>query len=129
MEKTKGFLQEFKEFAYSGNLLDIAVALIMATAIGKVVGSLVSDIIMPPIGQLLGGVSFSDLSVKLGDGANAATLNYGNFLQSLIDFTIIAFVVFCLVRVVNNMKKDAGQKDAPSQEDLLGEIRDILKKK
>lgn len=108
-------LKEFKEFAIKGNVLDLAVAVILGAAFGKIVSSFVGDVLMPPIGLALGNMSFADLFVDLsGKGfatlaeakkAGAPTLNYGAFLQSIIDFVLVAFPVFLLVRAANNMKK------------------------
>lgn len=100
-------LKEFKDFVMRGNVLDLAVAVIIGGAFGKIVGSLVNDIIMPLIGLMMGGVSFADLSVTVG----AAVIKYGAFIQTVVDFLVIAFVIFMLVRTVNNMKK---QEPAPA---------------
>lgn len=135
-----GFIQEFKEFAVKGNAIDLAVGVIIGGAFGKIVSSVVDDIIMPPIGYLLGGVNFKDLSIKLGeklaeDGKTMETvaITYGNFLQNVIDFLIIAFCVFLLVKGINSLKKkEEAAPEAPAEpsneEKLLGEIRDLLKK-
>ena len=134
------FIQEFKDFAVKGNAVDMAVGVIIGGAFGKIVSSIVDDIIMPPIGWLIGGVNFSDLKVtlpteKIADGIEmkSATINYGNFIQTLIDFIIIAFCVFLLVKGINKLAK---KKEAPSPtpehtatEKMLTEIRDELKKK
>jgi large conductance mechanosensitive channel len=108
-------LQEFKKFAMRGNVLDMAVGIIIGAAFGKIVSSFVSDVIMPPIGKLMGGVDFSNLFVVLGDGeyaslvaakeAGAATINYGVFINTVLDFTIVAFAIFMLVRIVNSWQK------------------------
>ena len=136
------FLNEFKEFAMRGNVLDMAVGVIIGGAFGKIVSSVVDDVIMPPIGWLIGGVNFSDLKVTLptvnvaGEELKAATINYGNFLQTCFDFLIVAFCIFMLIKVVNKIaKKKADEKPAeapkdpePSNEEkLLMEIRDLLK--
>lgn len=134
-----GMMSEFKEFAVKGNALDMAVGLILGAAMGKIVSSLVADVLMPVISMAMGGVSFSNLFKNLGDGtfstlaaaqeAGAATLNYGMFIQAIIDFLIIAFVIFMIVRSVNKMKKAEEEEDpGPSAEDLLTEIRDSLAK-
>lgn len=135
-----GMMSEFKEFAVKGNALDMAVGLILGAAMGKIVSSLVADVIMPVVSLAMGGVSFSNLFRDLsGDGsfstlaaaqeAGAATLNYGLFIQAIIDFIIIAFVIFMIVRSVNKMKKAEEEEDpGPSAEDLLTEIRDSLAK-
>ena len=138
----KKFLNEFKEFAMRGNVVDMAVGVIVGGAFGKIVSSLVDDIIMPPIGFLLGGVNFKDLSIKLGeklseDGKTmeAVTLNYGNFIQQTVDFLIIAFCVFLLVKAVMKLTKKNEEEPAPAkpeptaEEKLLTEIRDLLKNK
>ena len=136
------FLNEFKEFAMRGNVLDMAVGVIISGAFGKIVSSVVDDIIMPPIGWLIGGVNFSDLKVTLpsvemigGEKLQAATINYGNFLQTTLDFLIVAFCVFMLIKVVNKVTAKKEEKPAetpkdpePTQEEkLLAEIRDLLK--
>lgn len=135
------FLNEFKEFSVKGNAVDMAVGVIIGGAFGKIVSSLVSDMIMPPIGWLIGGVNFTDLkvtlpSVSIGNGTmEAATINYGNFLQTLIDFVIIAFCVFLLVKGINRLarrdkEKETAKAPQPSVEErLLTEIRDLLKEK
>ncbi len=135
-------LNEFKDFAMRGNVLDMAVGVIIGGAFGKIVSSVVDDMIMPPIGWLIGGVNFSDLKVTLptvqvaGEELKAATINYGNFLQTCFDFLIVAFCIFMLIKVVNKLmnkkKKEeaAAPKSAPepsNEEKLLMEIRDLLK--
>ena len=137
-----GMVQEFKDFAVKGNAIDMAVGVIIGGAFGKIVSSLVKDVIMPPLGMLIGGVDFSDLFVNLGDGAyntlaeaqeaGAPVLAYGSFLQNIFDFLIIAFVVFMMVRAINNAKKkeEEAPKAPPEPSDevkLLREIRDNLK--
>ena len=128
-----GMMQEFKEFAMKGNVVDLAVGIIIGGAFGKIVSSVVADVIMPPIGLVLGGVNFTDLKLKLKDAAEgvpAVTLNYGNFIQTVVDFTIVAFAIFMLVKIMNSLKKkeQAAPPPAPSaQEVLLAEIRDLLK--
>ena len=127
-------LKEFKEFAMRGNVVDMAVGIIIGAAFGKIVSSLVSDVIMPPIGMLMGGVDFSNLAVALGEGADAATINYGVFINTVIDFVIIAFAIFMVIKGINSMKKKEEEKPAappkPSAEEvLLTEIRDLLAKK
>ena len=127
------FIQEFKEFAVRGNVIDMAVGVIVGTAFGKIVTSFVSDVIMPPIGVLLGGVNFSDLALTIKEaaaGAPAVVVAYGKFIQTMIDFAIIAFVIFTVVRLINSLKKKAeAAPAAPSnQEVLLTEIRDLLTK-
>ena len=136
-------LKEFKEFAMKGNVLDMAIGVIIGGAFGKIVSSLVSDVLMPPIGLLMGKVDFSSLFLNLSGtpqpsltaakAAGAPTLNYGVFLQSIFDFIIIAFAVFILVKQVNRFKKEAppappAPPPSPSNEEkLLMEIRDVLK--
>jgi large conductance mechanosensitive channel len=129
-----GMLQEFKTFAFKGNVVDMAVGIIIGVAFGKIVSSLVGDVIMPPIGVILGGVDFSNLSIVLKaavDQAPAVTLNYGKFIQAIIDFIIIAFSIFILVKGINTLKRKEEEKPAepPKQEVLLTEIRDLLAKK
>jgi large conductance mechanosensitive channel len=135
-------INEFKSFATRGNVVDLAVGVIIGGAFGKIVASLVNDIIMPPIGVLIGGVSFTDLSFTLVDAIkdennaiikDAVNLNYGMFIQNIFDFTIIAFSVFMLIKGINRIKKKEEEKPAapsepPAQEKLLTEIRDLLKK-
>jgi large conductance mechanosensitive channel len=130
------FLDEFKTFAMKGNMIDMAVGIIIGGAFGKIISSLVADIIMPPIGALLGGVNFTDLKMTIKaatDTAAAVTWNYGNFIQVAIDFLIIAFAVFMLVKAINSMKKkeEAAPAAPPAptkDQELLSEIRDLLKK-
>jgi large conductance mechanosensitive channel len=133
-------LKEFKEFAMKGNVLDMAIGVIIGGAFGKVVSSVVSDILMPPLGLLLGKVDFSSLffnlsgqpqpSLAAAKAAGAPTLNYGVFLQSVFDFIIIAFVIFMLVKQVNRFKKTEAPPPPPgpsAEEQVLMEIRDLLK--
>lgn len=130
------FLDEFKTFAMKGNMIDMAVGIIIGGAFGKIISSLVADIIMPPIGALLGGVNFTDLKLTIKaatEAAPAVTWNYGNFIQVAIDFLIIAFAVFMLVKAINAMKKkeEAAPAAPPAptkDQELLSEIRDLLKK-
>lgn len=124
-------ITEFKEFALKGNALDLAVGIIIGAAFGKIVSSLVNDVLMPPIGALIGGVNFTNLKLVIKDNA---TLNYGNFLQSTFDFFIIAFCVFIIVKAVNNFKKKEAEKPLkpvePSAEvRILSEIKEILQNK
>ena len=142
------FLQEFRDFAVKGNMIDMAVGIIIGGAFGKIVTSLVSDIIMPPIGLLVGGVNFTDWNVVLKEAViengevitPALTLNYGNFIQVLFDFLIIALSIFFVIRGINKMKEMTSKKKAeeeaaapapePTKEEiLLTEIRDLLKNK
>ncbi|UOA09153.1 large-conductance mechanosensitive channel protein MscL [Methylobacter sp. S3L5C] len=126
-------MNEFKEFAMRGNVVDLAVGIIIGGAFGKIVSSIVADVIMPPIGLLLGGVTFTDLKITLKgaiDKAPAVTLNYGNFIQTIVDFLIVAFAIFVMVKVMNSLKKKkeaAPPPSIPAQEVLLTEIRDLLK--
>jgi large conductance mechanosensitive channel len=126
--------KEFKEFAMKGNVIDMAVGVIIGAAFGKIVSSLVEDVIMPPIGMLIGGVNFTDLSVRLGTdpAGKDVIVKYGNFLQISFQFIILAFVLFMLIRTINRLKKPdpAAPPPAPPREEvLLQEIRDLLAKK
>ena len=141
----KVMLKEFKEFAVKGNMLDMVVGIIIGAAFGTVIKSLVDDVLMPPIGMLLGGVDFKDFFITLGEGnfanlaaaqeAGAATINYGLFINALISFLIVALAVFFVVRSFNKLKKkeeevveEAPAEPEPSAEELLlTEIRDLLK--
>ena len=120
-------LQEFKSFAMKGNVVDLAVGVIIGAAFGKIVASLVEDVIMPLVGTLIGGVNFSGLAFTVG----SATLKYGKFLQTCVDFIIIAWAIFMAVKVINRLKRAEPAEPAapPRQEQLLEEIRDLLKKK
>ena len=139
-------LKEFKEFAMRGNVLDMAVGIIIGAAFGTIVNSLVADVIMPPIGLILGGVDFTNLFVVLREGtkpgpylalanakaAGAVTLNYGVFVNSIVSFLIVAFAIFILVKGMNSMKRAQAQAPPPPpgptrDQVLLGEIRDLLK--
>ncbi|MDF9773338.1 large-conductance mechanosensitive channel protein MscL [Pseudomonas baetica] len=130
-----GVLSEFKAFAIKGNVVDLAVGIIIGAAFGKIVSSFVGDVIMPPIGLLIGGVDFSDLAITLKAASGdipAVLLAYGKFIQSMIDFIIVAFAIFMAVKVINRMKRE--EAVAPTlppvptkEEELLGEIRDLLK--
>jgi len=132
-------VKEFKEFAVKGNVIDLAVGVIIGAAFGKIVTSLVDDVIMPPIGYLTGGIDFGDkvLVLKEGDAANkiaAVSIKYGQFLNTLIQFLIVAFCIFLIVKAINTMKrKDEVAPSAPpppsKEEVLLTQIRDILKEK
>ena len=128
-----GIIQEFKDFAIKGNMIDMAVGIIIGGAFGTIVKSLVEDVIMPPIGLLLGGVDFSDIKIKLAEAVGdkeAVTMNVGTFFNNVIAFLIVAWAVFMLVKAVNSLKKKAEEAPAePSSTDqLLMEIRDALKK-
>ena len=130
-----GMVKEFKEFAMKGNMLDMAIGIVIGAAFGKIVSSVVADVLMPPLGMLLGGVNFAALKLTLkeavGDTA-AVTLNYGAFLQTVVDFVIVAFAIFLMIKGVNSMRKKQEEAPAapappPNQEILLAEIRDLLK--
>lgn len=135
------FIQEFKAFAMRGNVIDLAVGVIIGAAFNKIVSSLVADIIMPPLGLLLGGIDFKDFSLTLKDAVGddpAVILNYGVFIQNIFDFIIVAFSIFVAIRVITKLREKedkaaaaaaaAPAVPAPTQEEvLLGEIRDLLK--
>jgi len=132
-----GILKEFKEFAVKGNVVDMAVGIIIGAAFGKIVSSAVADLIMPPIGVLLGGVDFSNLAITVkaaaGD-APAVLINYGKFIQTVVDFTIIAFAIFIVIKALNSLKRKEEEPDdtppEPTPEQLLlTEIRDLLKQR
>mgnify|MGYP002622487589 CR=1 FL=1 len=138
-----GFLKEFKEFALKGNVVDMAVGVIIGGAFGKIVTSVVEDIIMPPIGALLGGSKFSELKWTIQEAVaetadspakDAVSINYGSFLQTVIDFLIVALCIFFAIKAINKLKRKKEEEPAapaePSNEEkLLGEIRDLLKEK
>lgn len=138
-------ITEFKAFAMRGNVVDMAVGIIIGGAFGKIVSSLVNDVIMPPIGLLIGGVNFTDIKITLKAAATAAdgslipavTLQIGSFIQTLVDFTIIAFAIFLMIKGMNALNRKAKEEPAPTpaappqptnEEKLLAEIRDLLKK-
>ena len=131
-------INEFKSFAMRGNVVDMAVGIVIGAAFGKIVSSLVADVIMPPVGMLLGRVNFADLAITMkqasGDVA-AVTLNYGKFIQAIVDFVIVAFAIFIVVKGMNSLKRKkedaapAAPPAPPKQELLLAEIRDLLKQK
>jgi len=132
-------VKEFKEFAMRGNVVDLAVGVIIGAAFGKIVASLINDIIMPPIGYLTGGIDFKNLKILIKEGDPAkkiadVTINYGNFINTLIEFLIIAFCIFMIVRAINSLKKpEEAPAPAPDpgptkEEVLLTEIRDLLAK-
>lgn len=143
-----GMIQEFKAFAMRGNVVDMAVGIVIGGAFGNIVTSFVNDVVMPPIGVLTGGADFSDLKVVIKEGtaevkdaagtvltpaAEAVTLNYGAFVTTVIDFVIVAFAIFMVVKAMNAMKKKeeeapAAAPEPSAQEKLLAEIRDLLKK-
>ena len=142
-----GFIKEFKEFAVKGNVMDMAVGVIIGGAFGKIVTSLVSDVLMPLIGKMTGGINFTDLFVNLGEGsyktlaeakeAGAAVFAYGQFIQNIIDFLIVALCIFLMIKGMNKLNKKKEEPapaepeapKGPTQEELLAEIRDLLKKK
>ena len=128
-------MSEFKSFAMRGNVVDMAVGIVIGGAFGKIVSSFVADVLMPPIGLLLGNVDFSDLAITLkaaAEGAEAVTMRYGVFIQTIVDFVIIAFAIFLVVRAMNSMKKKEEEAPPPppgpsKEEVLLTEIRDALR--
>lgn len=133
------FLKEFKEFAMRGNMIDLAIGVIIGGAFGKIVSSLVNNVIMPPIGYLLGGVDFSNLKILIKEGSESTEpvfLSYGIFINTVIDFLIIAFVIFIAIKGINQLQRKKEEEQAPAsppeptkEEQLLTEIRDILKSK
>ena len=130
-----GMAKEFKEFAMKGNMLDMAIGIVIGAAFGKIVSSVVADVLMPPLGLLLGGVNFAALKLTLKEAVGetaAVTLNYGAFLQTVVDFVIVAFAIFLMIKGINSMRKKQAEAPAapappPNQEVLLAEIRDLLK--
>lgn len=131
-------LKEFKQFAMRGNVVDLAVAVVIGGAFGKIVASFVADVLMPPIGLLLGGMDFTNLMIVLKQAEGdipAVTLNYGNFIQNIVDFAIVAFAIFMMIKAINLTKKKEEEAPAPAppepskEEQLLTEIRDLLKEK
>ena len=129
----KNLFNEFKSFAMKGNVIDLAIGVVIGTAFGKIVGSLVTDIIMPPIGAITGGIDFSDKVLtlkKATEATSAVTLNYGMFLNNVISFIIVAFAIFMVIKQLNRFKKKEEAKPASTPEDivLLREIRDSLKR-
>ena len=137
-------IKEFKLFATKGNVVDMAVGIIIGAAFGKIVSSLVTDVLMPPLGRLIGNVNFTDLffaldgksydSITAAKAVGAPILAYGNFIQTIVDFVIVAFAIFIMIKAMNALRKKEEAKPAPApeptqQEKLLGEIRDILKEK
>jgi len=135
-----GMMKEFKAFAMRGNVVDMAVGIVIGGAFGKIISSLVKDVIMPPIGMAMGGVDFSQLQIVLKEAvmeggevvAEAVTMNYGMFINTIIEFIIIAFAIFMVIKAMNSAKKKEEEAPAPdpgpTEMDLLGEIRDLLKK-
>lgn len=137
----KNFIKEFKEFAVKGNVMDLAIGVIIGGAFGKIVTSLVNDVIMPAVGLLVGGVDFSSLAITLQPETlndvgevvtSAVTLNYGIFINTVIDFAIVALVIFAVIKAMNRLKRKEEEKPKeekhPTQVELLVEIRDLLKK-
>ena len=123
------FLKEFREFAMRGNVVDMAVGVIIGGAFGKIVSSLVADVAMPVLGILTGGVDFKDLKITLAQAVGdtpAVTLNYGAFIQNVFDFIIIAFAIFMMIKGINKVKKPVEEVQGPSQEEFLAEIRALL---
>ncbi len=128
-------MKEFKEFAMKGNVVDMAVGVIVGAAFGKIVTSLVGDVLMPPLGVVLGGMDFSSLSAVIkeaAEGSPAVTLNYGKFIQTVVDFTIVAFVIFMAIKGINKLKRPepaapAAEAGPTKEQELLMEIRDLLK--
>lgn len=132
-------LSEFKEFAVKGNVVDMAVGIVVGVAFGKIVSSFVSDVVMPPIGMLIGGVDFTDLTITLKaaeEGVEEVAIRYGTFLQTVFDFVIIAFAIFVAVKAINMLKRREEADPTPppppeptAEEKLLAEIRDLLKQR
>lgn len=138
----KSFVTEFKTFAIKGNVIDLAVGTIIGAAFGKIVTSVINDVVMPPIGMLLGGTKFNNLKIVLkhaykdvsGAEQPEVALMYGNFIQTAVDFTILAFIIFLMVKAINKLKRKQEETPAPpaeptNEEKLLAEIRDLLKNK
>ena len=123
------WLKEFREFAIKGNVVDLAVAVIIGTAFGKIVSSFVADLVMPVIGALIGGIRYENLVIQIGD----AKITYGKFIQNVVDFVIIALVIFLMVKMISHYRRKAEKElpaaPPPRQEQLLEEIRDLLKRK
>ena len=131
LDKAKGFINEFKQFIKRGNVIDLAVGVIIGGAFSGIISSIVDDILMPLLGIVIGGVNFTELTWEVGD----AVIKYGNFLQNVIDFLIVAFCIFVFVKLINNFNKKEEVKEEPkkleptNEEKLLMEIRDLLKEK
>jgi large conductance mechanosensitive channel len=134
-ENTMSMMKEFRDFAMRGNVMDMAIGIVIGGAFGKIVSSFVNDVLMPPLGLAIGGVNFSELSMVLQEASGevaAVTMNYGSFIQTVVDFVIIAFAIFMVVKAMNSMKKKEEAKPAappkPSAEEtLLTEIRDLMR--
>lgn len=131
LDKAKGFINEFKQFIKRGNVIDLAVGVIIGGAFSGIISSIVDDILMPLLGIVIGGINFTELTWEVGD----AVIKYGNFLQNVIDFLIVAFCIFVFVKLINNFNKKEEVKEEPkkpeptNEEKLLMEIRDLLKEK
>ena len=129
------FIQDFKAFALKGNVMDMAVGVIIGGAFGKIVSSLVDDILMPCVGMITGNVDFTTLVFQIGEGEGAAVLKYGQFIQNIVDFLIVAFCIFLMLKGINKLNRKKEEPEAPTapagptQEELLAEIRDLLKTK
>ena len=129
LDKAKGFINEFKAFIKRGNVLDLAVGVIIGGAFSKIISSIVDDMLMPLLGVVIGGINFTELTLEVGD----ATIKYGNFLQNVIDFLIVAFCIFVFIKLINKFTKKEEKKEEPkapkpsNEELLLAEIRDLLK--
>ncbi|MDX9757714.1 MAG: large-conductance mechanosensitive channel protein MscL [Bacteroidota bacterium] len=132
-----GMMKEFKEFAMRGNVMDMAIGIVIGAAFGAIVTSFVADVVTPPLGLIIGGIDFSAMNVVLKEAVGetpAVTINYGIFLQKVFDFIVIAFVIFLVIKAINNMKRKEEEAPAapaapPAEEVLLTEIRDLLKTK
>ena len=132
-----GMMKEFKEFAVKGNVIDMAVGIIIGAAFGKIVSSFVGDVIMPPIGVLVGGIDFTNLALTIKDAHGeipAVVISYGKFIQTVVDFIIISFSIFIAIKGINSLKRKEEEApkappEPPAQEVLLAEIRDLLKNK
>ena len=133
-----GFITEFKEFAMKGNVMDMAVGVIIGGAFGKIVSSLVDNVLMPMVGMITGNIDFTTLSFQIGEGEGAAVLEYGKFIQSTVDFIIVAFCIFMMLKGINKLNRKKAEPapapepeapKGPTQEELLAEIRDLLKNK
>ena len=135
LEFLKRQASEFKAFAVRGNVIDMAVGIIIGAAFGKIVSSMVDDILMPLVGMVTGNVDFTSLAFQIGEGEEAAVLKYGNFIQNTVDFIIVAFCIFLMLKAINKMNRKKEEPEAPAapagptQEELLAEIRDLLKQK
>jgi large conductance mechanosensitive channel len=137
IDATMGFIQEFKEFALKGNVVDLAVGVIIGGAFGKIITSVVSDVFMPLISLVTGGISFASMKLVLATGLmgadgkpmDPATINYGQFIQNVFDFAIVALVLFMVIKAMNRLKKETpvAAPETPAEEKLLAEIRDLLK--